>query len=440
MQTSTRSPVLTPQPAVAPQIHQLANGTTVIADRAAVPAVSLNAWFRVGSAWEADELNGMAHFLEHMIFKGTSRLPEGAFEQQVECLGGTVNAATSQEYTHFYLTSAPRDFANLAPLQLDLVLNPTIAPDAFERERAVVLEEIRRADDNPGRRTYQQAMELCFPNLPYRRPVLGPVAVIEQLQPAQMQAFHRGWYRPETLTISVVGDLPIKTLLDTVVEGLNQAEQQHQQEQHQPRPIAQANPLKAFTPEPSFATVVRHEKTEARLQQSRLVMMWRVPGLRAREETYALDVLAAILGQGRLSRLFQELREERQLVYGVGVSNMTQGIQGVFFVSAQLTAEHLPVVEQCILEQIQRVQTTPVTAEELARIRTQVANRFVFANERPSDRANLYGYYYSQLGNLAAALNYPDRIRAVTAEEVQSAAQRYLNPEAYGILTVRPET
>lgn len=435
MQTPTRSPVLTAPQTVAPQIYQLANGTTVIADRVAVPAISLNAWFRVGSAWESDALNGVAHFLEHMIFKGTSRLPEGVFEQQVENRGGTLNAATSQEYTYFYLTSAPQDFAQLAPLQLDLVLNPTIDPDAFERERSVVLEEIRRANDNPGRRTYQQAMELCFPQLPYRRPVLGPASVIEQLQATQMQTFHRCWYRPETLTISVVGDLPVKTLLDIVVTSLGHAEQYRTS----PRPPVSTSPLDAFNPEPSFTTVVRQEKTEARLQQSRLVMMWHGPGLRAQEETYALDVLAAILGQGRLSRLFQELREKRQLVYGVGASNMTQTVQGVFFISAQLAAAQLPAVEQAILEQIQQVQTTPVTLAELARIRTQVANRFVFANERPSDRANLYGYHYSQLGSLAAALDYPKRIRAVTAEEVQNAAQRYLDPAAYGILTVRPD-
>ncbi|MGB0563789.1 MAG: M16 family metallopeptidase [Spirulinaceae cyanobacterium] len=417
------------------QIHTLANGTTVIADRTAVPAVSLNAWFRVGSAWEADAINGMAHFLEHMIFKGTARLPEGAFEQQVESRGGTVNAATAQEYTHFYLTTAPQDFAQLAPLQLDLVLNPSLAASALERERNVVLEEIRRSDDNPNRRSYQQALDLCFPNLPYRRPVLGPMAVIEQLAPSQMQAFHQTWYRPENLTISVVGDLPIETLLATVTAALDQAEQHR----IAPRPDPQPEPLATLTPEPSFTAIVRRDITEARLQQARLVMLWRVPGLRAQPETYALDVLAAILGQGRLSRLFQELREQRQLVYGIGVSNSTQQIQGTFYVSAQLPAEHLATVEPIIQDHIRRVQAEPVTADELARIRTQVANRFVFANERPSDRTNLYGYYYSQLGSLTAAFDYPERIRAVTVAEVQSAAQRYLNPEAYGVLTVRPE-
>ncbi|MEM8638759.1 MAG: pitrilysin family protein [Cyanobacteria bacterium P01_G01_bin.54] len=428
---------LTPrsQLAAPPQICTLANGATLIADRTTVPAVSLNAWFRVGSVWEADAINGMAHFLEHMIFKGTARLPEGVFEQQVESRGGTLNAATSQEYTHFYLTTAPQDFAQLAPLQLDLVLNPTLAASALERERDVVLEEIRRADDNPNRRTYQQALDLCFPNLPYRRPVLGPTSVVEQLSRTQMQAFHQTWYRPETLTISVVGDLPIETLLTTVKDALDQAEQYSVA----PRPAAQPEPLTAQTPEPGFQAIVRRDLTESRLQQARLVMLWRVPGLRARSETYALDVLAAILGQGRLSRLFQELREQRQLVYGVGVSNVTQQIQGAFYVSAQLASEHLATVEQVIQRHIRRMQDEPVTPEELARIRTQVANRFVFANERPGDRANLYGYYYSQLGSLTAAFDYPERIRAVTAAEVQSAAQRYLNPDAYGVLTVRPE-
>lgn len=417
-----------------PQIHHLATGATIIAARAPVPAVSLNAWFRVGSAWETDDINGMAHFLEHMIFKGSTRLSEGEFERQVESRGGHLNASTAQEYTHFYLTTAPQDFAALAPLQLELVLNPALPRPAFERERGVVLEEIRRAQDNPGRRTYQHVMDLCFPTLPYSRPVLGPVPVVEQLQPEQMRQFHDTWYRPENLTVSVVGDLPTDTLIAQITRSLAQLEAQRTQ----PRPRPAPNPLAELTPEPSFRTVVRHDLTDDRLKQARLVMMWRVPGLRAQDETYALDVLAALLGQGRLSRLVRDLREARQLVYGVGVSNLTQGIQGTFHISAQLAVEKLATVEQAILGHIQQMQDTFVTPQDLDRIRTQVANRFVFANERPSDRANLYGYYYSQLGSLDAAFDYPDRIRAVTAQDVQSAAQRYLSRAAYGVLTVHP--
>jgi zinc protease len=124
---------------------------------------------------ESDAINGMAHFLEHMIFKGTERLGLGEFERQVEARGGLTNAATSQDYTHFYITTAPQDFAKLAPLQIDLVMNPLLTDHEFERERPVILEEIRRANDNPRRRTFYHSMAMAFERLPYRRPVLGPV-------------------------------------------------------------------------------------------------------------------------------------------------------------------------------------------------------------------------------------------------------------------------
>ena len=162
----------------APKLRHLPNGLTIVAEQMPVEAVNLNLWFNVGSTAEADEINGMAHFLEHMIFKGTKRLASGEFERRIEERGAVTNAATSQDYTHYYVTAAPQDFAQLAPLQIDVVMNACIPDDAFERERMVVLEEIRRSEDNPQRRNFARAMETAIEKLPYRRHVLGPEAVI----------------------------------------------------------------------------------------------------------------------------------------------------------------------------------------------------------------------------------------------------------------------
>jgi predicted Zn-dependent peptidase len=156
------------------------------------------------------------------------------------------------------------------------------------------------------------------------------------------------------------------------------------------------------------------------------------------DHTYALDVVAVILGQGRMSRLVRDLREERQLVTHIGVSNMTQRLQGVFYISAQLPVENLTEVEAAIAQHIRTFQTELVAETDITRIRRQVANRFIFGNEKPSDRTGLYGYYQSQIGDLEPALNYPSRIQSLDAVDLQVAAQQYLSPDAYGIITIKP--
>jgi len=433
------STLLKTPPLNAPTIKKLPNGLTIVAEQMPVEAVNLNVWINVGSAVESDDINGMAHFLEHMVFKGTPRLQSGEFERLIEERGAVTNAATSQDYTHYYITTAPQDFAQLAPLQLDVVLNASIPDDAFERERLVVLEEIRRSEDSPQRRTFRRAIETTFEQLPYRRQVLGPASVIEQLKAQQMRDFHAQWYQPSSMTAVAVGNLPVEELIEIVADSFTQAQPTalNNPKSTPPTLIREGN-QKSLQPEPAFTEIVRQEYVDETLQQARLVMVWRVPGMSQLDETYALDVLAVILGQGRMSRLVRDLREDRQLVTHIGVSNMTQRLQGVFYISAQLPEENLVEVEEAIAHHIHTFGTESVAESEIARIRTQVANRFIFSNEKPSDRTSLYGYYQSQLGDLTPALNYPSRIQSLNATDLQLAAQKYLSPDAYGIVTIKP--
>lgn len=411
---------------VAPTIHTLANGVRVIAEQVPVDAVNLDIWLDVGSAIENNEINGMAHFLEHMIFKGSDRQSVGEFERVVESRGGNTNAATSQDYTHYYITVAPHDFAELAPLQIDLVLNASIPDTEFQRERLVVLEEIRRSDDNPDRRIYRHTSEMVYQKLPYRRPVLGPSEVIENLTSSQMRSFHQKWYSPENITVVVVGNLPVAQMIDVVAKAFEQYTSSSTPERQ------------TLQPEMPFTEVERQQVIDDSLQRSRLVMTWRVPGLRNLEQTYPLNILASILSGGRTSRLVKDLREERRLVDRISAGNSTQTWQGTFQIAAKLQSEHISDVELAVREHLQRLQDEPVTNEELEKIRTQVSNRFVFANESPRDRTGIYGYYDRVVGNLEEALNYPERINSVTAAEIQSAARQYLSPNAYGILAIMP--
>ncbi len=411
----------------APKLHILPNGLTIVAEQMPIEAVNLNLWVKVGSAVESDAINGMAHFLEHMIFKGSERLSSGEFERQIEERGAVTNAATSQDYTHYYVTTAPKDFADLAPLQIDIVTNASIPDEAFERERLVVLEEIRRSDDNPRRRTFQRAMETAFDQLPYRRSVLGPETVISQLKPVQMRDFHAMWYQPQSMTAAVVGNLPVEELIEIVAEGFTKKDAITPPEQH--LEIIQELP---------FTEIVRQEYVDESLTQARLVMVWRVPGLIKLSETYALDVLAGILGHGRTSRLVRDLREERGLVSSVSVSNMTHRLQGTFYISVHCAVENLPAVESAIAQHISRLQTEIIAESEIDRVRKRVANRFIFGNETPSDRAGLYGYYQSMVGDLEPAFDYPNHIQAQNATDLMQASQKYLSPDAYGVIVMKP--
>lgn len=412
----------------APTLHHLPNGLTIIAEQMPIDAVNLNLWVKTGSAMESDAINGMAHFLEHMIFKGTQKLISGEFERRIEERGAVTNAATSQDYTHYYTTTAPKDFAELAPLQIDVVCNPSIPDDAFERERLVVLEEIRRSEDNPRRRISRHVMETAFDSLPYRRPVLGPEAVVAQVKPQQMRDFHAHWYQPQSITAVAVGNLPVEELVEIIAEELSKNYQQT------------TNKLTSIAaiPEPAFTEIVRREVVDETLQQARLVMMWRVPGLMELDETYALDVLAGILGHGRTSRLVRDLREERGLVSSISVSNMSNLLQGVFSISAKCDVENLAVVEAGIIQHLRTLQTEFVKESEIARVQQRVANRFIFGNETPSDRAGLYGYYQSLIGDLEPAFNYPQYIQAQAATDLIQAAKDYLSPDAYGVVVIKP--
>jgi zinc protease len=417
-------------PLHAPTCYTLPNGLTIIAEQLPVAAVNLSLWLNVGSRIEADSINGMAHFLEHMVFKGTPRLQIGEFERRVEAHGAITNAATSQDYTQYYITTAPHDFAELAPLQMDVVLNPSITEADFNQEKAVILEEINRSADNAQQRIYQKSIEAVFRRLPYRRPVLGTTTVVESLTDQQMRFFHATNYQPRSMTAVAVGNLPVQELIDVVADGFMSYSNHDDSPQ-----FAGANKLPQ--PESQFNVIMRDDSIDSAIQQTRLILLWRVPGMNDLAATYPLDIAAAVLGQGRISRLVRDLREERQLVTGIGVSNSSYAWQGMFTISVQLPTANLAEVEQRIIEQVGNLHHTEISEAEIDRVRRQVANRHIFANETPSARSGLYGYYQAVAGNYQAGIDYPQHIRSISAAAIQQSVRTYLSPTAYGVVTVR---
>jgi zinc protease len=199
--------------------HRLSNGLGVIVHPIPIAdSVTVDVWVRTGGRHEPPEWLGLSHFLEHMVFKGSERLAPGELDWAVEGRGGVTNAATGQDYTHYYITVAAADLADTLPYLAEVVLRAGIPDPEFERERQVVLEEIRRAADNPDYTAYQLLMQTAYGEHPYGRPVLGTPESLMQLTPEVMRAYHRAWYRPESMTVVVTGGIDPERALALVEE------------------------------------------------------------------------------------------------------------------------------------------------------------------------------------------------------------------------------
>lgn len=419
-----------------PALRQtLANGLTVILHPIPLTdAVTVDIWVRTGGQDELDQVLGISHFLEHMVFKGSERLAPGALDQAIEGRGGITNAATGQDYTHYFITVAASDLADSLPYLTEVVTQPAIPDQEFDRERQVVLEEMRRAGDSPDYLAHQTLMAQLFGDHPYSRPVLGTAETVGSLTPGQMRAYHRQRYSPEQLTVVVAGSMDVDQTLALVTEQLG----------HLPR--AEQTPAVETPHLQPVVGIRRSDNTHPRIEQARLLMAWPTVSVRDWDVACGLDLIAAVLAEGRSSRLVRLLREQRGWVRGVAAGSIVQQSAGFFSVSAHLDPVHLEGVEQAIVMAVQDLHRQMISEEELQRSRRMLVNEFVFSTESPSQLASFLGYYDlvgSWIGQPGAGLDlaheYLRQVQSLTATELQTLARQYLDPDNYVVTTLRPE-
>jgi len=411
----------------------LANGLTLIHQHTPTPVAAVDVWVKAGAIAEPDDWAGMAHFLEHMLFKGTERLAPGAFDLAIERRGGITNAATSYDYAHYFMTIATQHLEETLPYMAELLLHAAIPDSEFGRERQVVLEEIHQSYDNPDWLAFQSLNEMVYQRHPYGRSILGTEEALMARSPAEMRQFHRAHYQPENMTVVVVGDIPKSAAIDLV----SQTFQSFMVPLDCPRYVSEA--------EPPITDIRRQEIHLPRLEQARLLMAWIGPGIDSQSQNldeqlqaaYGLDILSVLLAEGRTSRLVRELREERHLVQAIGSSFSLQRESGLFTISAWLAPEHLERVEAIICDRISQLSATPISEAELARCKRLLCNDYAFSTETPGQLAGLYGYY-SILAHPQVATTYPQRLQAMQATDLQRLANRYLSPYHYAATVVRP--
>lgn len=415
-------------------ISKLGNGLTVIHQEiAATPVAVVDVWVKAGAIAEPEQWSGMAHFLEHMIFKGTQTLAPGAFDQAIENCGGVSNAATSHDYAHYFITTAAQHLDSALPHLAELVLHAAIPDHEFDRERDVVLEEIRQAYDDPDWIGFQALSENVYQRHPYGRSVLGTEVHLMQQSPDSMRCFHQAHYQPDNMTVVVVGGVKQEEALDLVSQAFD------------PFPERPACPINAIEAEPPILGVRRQELCLPRLEQSRLMLAWIGPGVDAPETTlheqlqaaYGLDLLSVLLADGRSSRLVRELREERGLVQAISSSFSLQRDSSLFTITAWLDADHLERVEAIICDRLSELVAGSITEQELARCKRLLCNDYAFSTETPGQLAGLYGYY-NTIARADIAVTYPGRIQAVQINDLRHLASQYLSPYHYAATVIRP--
>ena len=410
-------------------VSRLDNGLTFIHHYLpATPVVVADVWVRAGARREPEHWSGIAHFLEHMIFKGSKKLAPGVFDQEIENRGGTSNAATSHDYAHYFLTTAAPYLKDTLPYLAELLLNAAIPEDEFVRERDVVLEEIRQANDDPDWLGCQALSESVYHQHPYGRSVLGTERELMQQSPEAMRCFHRAHYQPENMSVVIVGAIAQESALELVSRTFQPFSQRSE------CPHSAVAGEKLMTGE---SGIRRQELYLPRIEQARLLMAWMGPGVEQLRSAYGLDLLSVLLAEGRTSRLVRELREEQQLVQAICSNFSLQRESSLFTISAWLELRDLEQVESLICDHLNELQNTPIPQAELARCKRLLCNEYAFSTETPNQVAGLYGYY-NTIAEAKLAVVYPSQIQSFEAEHLQRLAQQYLSPHNYAITVIKP--
>ena len=407
-------------------VSELDCGLTVIHQYLpATPVAVADVWVRAGAIAEPDNWSGMAHFLEHMIFKGSHRVPTGAFDRAIENNGGISNAATSYDYAHFFLTAAADYLPDILPYLGDILLQPALLEQEFERERDVVLEEIRAHWDDPDSIGFQSLCETIYQCHPYGRSILGNEVQLKEYSPEQMRCFHRTHYQPQNMTVAIVGGIEEERALSLVDKAFNQFSPPDR------------CPTSERTAEPPLIDIRRSQIYLPRIDLARLSMGWNGPGVENLRDAFGLDLLSVVIAGGRCSRLVRELREQKQLVFDITSEFSLQKDSSLLTITAWLEPEKVELVEEMIRDRLLELHCYPVTEAELARCKRLICNDYCFSTETPGQLAGLYGYYQT-IASAELSVTYPHEIYQFQPWELQRLANQYLSPSRYGVTVLKP--
>ena len=398
----------------------LANGLQVVVlPDHRTPVVTHMVWYRVGSADEPPGKSGIAHFLEHLMFKGTARNPAGRFSRTLATVGGQENAFTTADYTAYFQRVAPGTLATVMDFEADRMTGLVLTEENVASERKVVLEEWNQVVGNvPAARLGEQVAAALYLNHPYGRPVIGWHGEIEQLNREDALAFYRRFYTPNNAVVVIAGDVTAEQVRALAEETYGKVERR-----------AEVGPrLRPQEPEPS---AIRHVTlADPRVAQPSLQRAYLVPSLVGAKpgEAEALDVLAQILGGGSTGRLYRALVVDLGLATDAGA--WYQGLAldqtrfGVY--ATPRPGVSLPQLEEALDVVLAKVVENGISPDELNRAKTRMVADYVYAQDNQAAMARIYGAALMTGSTVEQVQGRAERLRAVTAEAVHEAARHWL--------------
>lgn len=407
------------------QMYKLDNGQTVVVQEVKNnPIVTIDTWIKTGSIDEEDSNNGVAHFLEHLFFKGTKTHEPGEFDKILETKGAITNAATSKDFTHYYITIPSKDFDLAMDLHGDMILHPLIPRKEMEKERKVVLEEISKDLNSPTKIMQDNLNSMLYTTHPYKRKVIGRSDVIETITRDQVLSFYNKNYSPSNMVTVIIGDVDANHAIEKTKEAFN-AEYKKQTKT-------------IYTKE---APLTKQQKKVEYLDTESGYM---VIGFRGTpiddKDSYALDVLATILGDGRSSVLNQVLKEKKRIAFSVDAGNSTFRDDGIFYISANYEPTKCKIVQDTIFNEIEKIQKNGVTDDQLKLAKNIIERSTYYSRESITNIATEIGYTMALTNDIKFYDTYLDNIKNVSKEDVKKVAEKYLGINRSAVSIVLPKS
>ncbi len=371
----------------------------VFVDNKELPLISIDIWCKAGSSFEDVDKNGTAHFLEHMIFKGSNKIMPGEFDHKIESLGGVSNASTGYDDVHYHVLVPPNNFKESLALLTNIVVAPDFNPDEFIKEKGVVIDEIKQQNDQPEEKLFNYFLKRVWLSPNYANSILGTEHSIKNLEINDLVKFHSKHYTTEKICIAIAGNLSeeiYKIFEKSDLSGIKES----------PNLINLKN-------KPSLK--IRNGRESVKfddLEFSRIFMAWFIPNLNDQKKIIGLEILASILSVGRNSRLVKILKEDSNLVESVYVDLNAGELGGLFIMEASCESKDIDLVEKQINKTIDEISNCKVLAlDEIKKAINIVKSNYIFNLETSTQLSSFFGNELlwgrkSSINNLESHLKY----------------------------------